>query len=361
MKKIAVLARSFSTGGAQRVTANLCSALVKSGYEVDAICLYEMKFDYPLDCKVNIIDKTTSGNRFFRLFRRLLSILSIFTSNEYSAVVDLVPCYRYFNVIKRFAKIPYITSERMFPDKCYSAKQKRSVQLAYNDAALVIFQTNEQAKCFDLEAIGQYAIIPNAVLDWLPIAPQAASPVVISAARMNPQKNLPLLVEAFSRMRAEVPDAHLIIVGASTDYDQEAGRVLESIDNLNLSQHVTLLDFSSDVHSLIAASMMFVSSSEYEGIQNSLLEALTMGVPCIATDCLGGGAREVLCNGEYGHLVPRDSPDALSQAMIDVANHYIEEKHRAEIASAKVRALYSPKRIYGEWIGAISTVIEKFA
>ena len=63
---------------------------------------------------------------------------------------------------------------------------------------------------------------------------------------------------------------------------------------------------------------MFVSSSDFEGISNSMLEALGMGLPVVVTDCPVGGARMVIKSGENGILVPVGDTQAMYEAMRSV-------------------------------------------
>ena len=60
---------------------------------------------------------------------------------------------------------------------------------------------------------------------------------------------------------------------------------------------------------------MFVSSSDFEGISNSMLEALGMGLPAVVTDCPVGGARMVIKSGKNGILVPVGDTQAMYEAM----------------------------------------------
>ena len=60
---------------------------------------------------------------------------------------------------------------------------------------------------------------------------------------------------------------------------------------------------------------MYVSSSDFEGISNSMLEALGMGLPTVVTDCPVGGARMVINSGENGILVPVGDTKAMYEAM----------------------------------------------
>ena len=94
----------------------------------------------------------------------------------------------------------------------------------------------------------------------------------------------------------------------------------------------------------IRDSAMFVLSSDYEGISNSMIEALAMGVPVISTDCPVGGSRAYIKNGISGILTPVGDKEALTKAMMKVA----DSPQFAEILSqngAKIKETYSLSRI----------------
>ncbi|MDU6786002.1 MAG: glycosyltransferase, partial [Veillonella sp.] len=76
--------------------------------------------------------------------------------------------------------------------------------------------------------------------------------------------------------------------------------------------------FASNILEKVAPCSMFVSSSDFEGISNSMLEALGMGLPVVVTDCPVGGARMVIKSGENGILVPVGDTQAMYEAMRSV-------------------------------------------
>ena len=104
-------------------------------------------------------------------------------------------------------------------------------------------------------------------------------------------------------------------------------------------------------HLMIDATM-YVSSSNYEGISNSMLEALGMGIPTIVTDCPVGGARMVINNGLNGVLVPVGDTNAFYLAMKKI----IEDKEFARSISkeaVKISKVYPIEIISKEWIEVI--------
>ena len=64
--------------------------------------------------------------------------------------------------------------------------------------------------------------------------------------------------------------------------------------DIGISDKVVFKGFDKDVHNKIKSARMFISTSDYEGISNSMLEALAIGLPCVCTDCPAGGARMVI-------------------------------------------------------------------
>ena len=76
----------------------------------------------------------------------------------------------------------------------------------------------------------------------------------------------------------------------------------ELLVELDIVDFVSLTGFIDSPESIVSHADFFVSSSLYEGVSNSLLESLALGVPVIATDC-PSGIREIVTNGENGYLV----------------------------------------------------------
>ena len=351
---IAVLARSFSTGGAQRVTANICSFLAKRGFEVEAILLYENRTDYPIDPRVKIVDRCPSpkAGKVVSVIHRIASIGRIMRSRKYAAVIDLVPCYRYFNLFAWCGLPKYIASERMYPDACYTKRQRRIVEKAYRKASLVVFQSSEQADCFASRDEMKRVVIPNAVMEGLP-ARSLPGRDIVTAARFHEQKNLPMLIRGFAKFSRQRPGYRLRLLGEGPD--EAKLRLL--VQELGIEDAVSLEPFTKNVHEIMMSSTMFVSTSHYEGIQNSLLEAAAIGVPCIATDCLGGSARIVLGDGEWGSIVPVDDVDALADSMIEIVDRRDWAEKRAAVGARELRRRFSPEAIYGQWVDAIDEVV----
>ena len=90
------------------------------------------------------------------------------------------------------------------------------------------------------------------------------------------------------------------------------------IKELSLEGFVELPGYIRNVASCIREDGIFVLSSDFEGIPNALIEAMSVGLPCVATDCTPGGPAFLTNNGERGLLVPIQDVDAMAGAIISL-------------------------------------------
>ena len=145
-------------------------------------------------------------------------------------------------------------------------------------------------------------------------------PLIIGAGRFVPQKDFETLIRAFSRVRARRP-ARLALLGDGPD----RARLLRLVSQLGLQGDVELPGWVKDVPDWLGRADLLVSSSRYEGLQGTLIEALALGCPVVATDSPGGN-REILDHGRLGPLVPVGDVLAMAEAMIATLDSPPDEK-----------------------------------
>ena len=142
-------------------------------------------------------------------------------------------------------------------------------------------------------------------------APSSARwpPVVLAAGRLTRQKNFPLLIRAFHRVRSGRP-LRLVILGAGP----ERARLEQLVESLGLQDAVSLPGWTANPLACMARADLFVMSSRWEGLPLALIEALASGCPVVSTDCRHGPS-EILDGGAFGRLVPPGDEAALADAM----------------------------------------------
>jgi glycosyltransferase involved in cell wall biosynthesis len=135
--------------------------------------------------------------------------------------------------------------------------------------------------------------------------------VILGIGRFMPQKDFPLLLRAFARVKRQANDTKLILLGDGPDR-----RELRSLaKDLNIEGGVDMPGFVSNPYAYLSRASLFVLSSIHEGLPTVLVEALACGCPVVSTNC-PSGPDEILEGGTWGPLVPVGDVSALAQAMI---------------------------------------------
>lgn len=132
------------------------------------------------------------------------------------------------------------------------------------------------------------------------------------ARLMYPTKDQKTLLRAVRLIADREPKFQLNIVGDGPHRNE----IVQLAADLNLGANVRFLGCRHDVPQLLADAGLFVLSSVTEGLSLTLLEAMAMGLPIVATRV--GGNPEVVEDGTTGLLVPPQSPQAMADAMLSL-------------------------------------------
>ena len=166
-------------------------------------------------------------------------------------------------------------------------------------------------------------------------------PVFIAVGRLTPQKNFPLLLRSFKQVLTHRP-CHLAILG-----EGESRQSLECLaSSLGIESDVWLPGYQANPYAFMARSHALVSSSDYEGLSNVLIEGLALKLQVVATDCPSGSA-EILAGGNHGFLVPPRDEKALADAMIRAITQPIS------VDFEKAIERFSPERITDQYLDVL--------
>lgn len=223
-------------------------------------------------------------------------------------------------ILKAVESLPFpvILSERSDP-KRYLCTRYANVffHRYYNSVRAIVFQTPYALECYPTEVQSKGVVIPNPIKENLPIPYTGTrKKIVVNYCRLTPEKNLKLLIDAFVDFYSIHKDYRLEIYGDGPCRKE----LITYIQEQKAEGVIEILPYASEIHEKIRSYAMFVSSSDWEGLSNSMLEAMAIGLPTICTDCDGGGARFVIKDGKTGLLVPKKQVEAMSAAMSMVAD-----------------------------------------
>ncbi|MBI3169151.1 MAG: glycosyltransferase [Chloroflexi bacterium] len=190
-------------------------------------------------------------------------------------------------------------------------------------------------------------VIPNAIeyVDWSldpqiratirkQIVGDANRVIIISVGRLLPQKGFEDLIDAFAILHQSHPQAFLVIAG---DGDLR-GMLEEKINNLRLSEHARLLGRRSDIPNLLAASDVFTLASHWEGLPIAVLEAMTAGLPIVATD-VGDNAWAI---GSAGMVVPPHQPEVLARTLSALLDDPAQCESLGRAARVRIKETFDP-------------------
>lgn len=334
--KIVFVLPDMPGGGSERVVAMLANEYVKRGYQTAILLFAGNRIAYPLDKRIEICitGKPSGGNPFIQL-SRLIKMRNFYKKNKGCYIFSFCVRGSIFSVIAATG-IPhrFLVSERNDPTRISGQKLR---DWSYRKAEKLIFQTEDMKKCFSEDIQKKSAVIPNPVADNMPEPFRGKrKKQIVSVGRLQPQKNHKLLLNAFADFVKVHSDYEMHIFGVGeleSDLKKQA-------EKLNIKDKVIFKGFSPNVQQEIWDSAMFVLSSDYEGISNSMIEALAMGVPVISTDCPVGGSRTYIENNINGILVPVGDKKALLEAMIKIADNP-EFAEKLSMNGTKIQEKYS--------------------
>ncbi len=170
--------------------------------------------------------------------------------------------------------------------------------------------------------------------------------------RLVEQKGIPYALEAMRRIRAQFPQAHLVIAGDG----EKADELRRLASALGMADRVHWLGWRSDAADLMAAFDLLLAPSLWEGFGLVLLEAMARRVPVIASRV--GAIPEVIVHGESGILIePRDVA-ALAQAMARLLDDRALRKYMGLLGAARLEERFSIRRMVEGTIAVYQRILE---
>lgn len=305
--------------------------------------------DYDLHKNVKrIVVQTDGKNRIKRFNDRVLSIRRIVEREKFDCIISFSAIPNIQILMATIGmRIPIIISERTDPSRypdSFAGKFLRKI--LYGRAQSIVFQTPDARDYFPKYIRNKSVIIPNPLSNSIPdIYEGEREKKVVGVGALVEQKNWSVLLKACVGFLKEHDDYQVHIYGEGDERDK-----LQNIINNNalLRGKVFLMGFSSNVLSEIRNARIYVSSSDYEGISNAMLEALALGIPSICTDCPVGGARQFISNGKNGILVKVRDSSALEDAMNLLASND-DFCYELSANAVKIRGILETKVIVDKW------------
>ena len=339
---------------------NLANYLSDFGHKVEILTMGEAPAAEPLRDNVTyspLLRDEERSNPLGNNVKRILRLRRYMKKEAVDAYVVMLPVTTELMLrFSRLTKAPIIVSERADP-KVYAKKTQKKLARLASRASGWVFQTEEVASWYAPHLKGTPArVIANAINPVFirPAYEGEREKVILGAGRLTEQKNFPLLIRAFARIAPKFPEHKLVIYGKGGLLDSLKALAAE----LGVGERVEFPGYVPDMPARLEKASMFVLSSDYEGMPNALMEAMASGLPCVSTDCGGGGARFLIENETNGLLVPQKDEEAMAAAMERILS---DEAFAASLGNEarKLQEVLAPEKIYGEWEKFILKTVEE--
>lgn len=322
-KRILFIIPFLSSGGAERVVSIWCSELARMGNEIHLLVFYRVDDEYPIDDNVvlHIIKNKKYDYDNMTKIEKLKEIRNVFKIVKPTIVLPFVD---YVGVMTTVSKIGLpIKNIETIRNNPMCNPQKRIQRIIRNISVLLskrcIVQNKSQMEYFPKWMRKKMIILSNPISSIFIKKEKAYKPdftKIVAVGRLEKQKNYPLLIKAFYEIAMKYENIVLSIYGEGSLHSE----LNNYINKLNLQGKVCLCGRTKNIEDELLQSDLYVLSSDWEGMPNSLMEAMAVGLPCISTDCKTGPA-ELIEDGVNGYLIPVDDKDALVNSIMKVINN----------------------------------------
>jgi glycosyltransferase involved in cell wall biosynthesis len=324
MKKVLFLIYQLVGGGAEKVMVDIVNHMDKSKYDITVMTVIDCTKDKHIltnGIKYKYIFKDFL--KFDRLFFKLMKsatpqfLHSLFIKEKYDveiAALEGIPSKiisgcKYPDT-KKIAIIHADASNIAWPSNRYKDFNQEYESYKSFDS-LIFVSRNTQRKFlekFKVDSRKTFVVynpfdmdyIKNKSAELVDDYKKTCSILFCAIGRLEKVKGFDRLIEAFNVVQKQYNDIGLIIVGEGKDRDL----IRKLIDKYNLNNKISLLGYRTNPYKYLRMSDCYICSSRSEGLSSTVIEAMILGVPIIATDC--GGMDELLEDYKNGIIVDND-------------------------------------------------------
>lgn len=327
--RILIYMPNLSGGGAEKVVVNIIKLIDKNCYDIHLVLAQETGEYLNLIPKYVHLHSLSSRKVMFSIFKLYKKIDEIkpdiiFTSLIRTSIALYLALFflpgKKIKVIHRSPNSPKL----LLKNKQLSFFMRYLLQKAYQHASLIIAQTPEMKS-----EINQYY---NVSLDKIKVylnpidkeqidksLQNTRNPFnekninIVAAGRLTYQKGFDTLILSFKKVTEYNEKFKLYIIGQGSL--NEINKLKESISNNKLEKNVFLLGFQANPYVYFKFANLYVLSSRWEGLPNTILENLYLNKPIVATKCIPF-MDELIHNKKNGLLVNIDDKEALTNAIL---------------------------------------------
>lgn len=357
--KIFFYISTLGKGGAERVVTQLAKEFGKQDNNVTITTSYREENEYEIPSyirRINLLKEKDTSNKIKRNLRLISKLRKIIKRDNPDLLISFMQEPNVRSIIAtRGLRTKSIISVRNDPKMEYPETIGNIIsKYLLPKADGCVFQTEDAKKYFPKKLQEKSTIIFNQVDHRFFDVKKKEGEDIVSIGRLSPQKNHKMLINAFEKVNQKFPNEKLLIYGQGELKEE----LEDEINKRGLEHNIHLMGLTSDVPKVLSKAKMFILSSDYEGMPNTLLEAMAVGLPCISTDCPCGGPRTIIEHREDGLLVPINDEKELERSILLL----LEDKKFSNRISRNAKEkseIFKPSYIFKQWKDYFVEVISR--
>ncbi|MDB5824854.1 MAG: hypothetical protein JWR21_3558 [Herminiimonas sp.] len=352
-----MLTSSLDLGGAERAASGLCNAWAERGDNVTLIATFSGggKPFYPISRNVELIFLAdvvgVKRVNVISYLKRLYALRGLLAARRPDLIVSFLPNVNIAAVLaSSFLRIPVIISERSDPPIDHRFHFLDLLRrLIYPFADMLTVQTNgvvPKARSM-YPGLRALHVVPNGLPSEILSYTKryvGERKILLSLGRLSAEKQIDKLLDAYFGLATSFYDWDLHIYGVGA----ERAALERKVHEAQLESRVFFKGATSEPWQVMADADAFVLVSRCEGFPNALLEAMGVGLPCVAFDC-PSGPREIMRGGEAGRLVALDDEDALVATLKELMENPALRSSLGLLAREEVSSRYSFPAVLARW------------
>lgn len=235
-------------------------------------------------------------------------------------------------IVGKLLKIKVIYTPHAFSYLSAESNLKRRIFLKiekfFSKGDVLLLATSMSERNRAIEEVGfnsQKAFHINNAINSIVKIPNSTIPVtwpkeyICTVGRPSFQKNIELMIEVIDKLN-ETRDMHLVVMGVGHHSDR-LSNIKELIKKKNLQEKVTLIDWTNrdNILNIISKSILYISTSKYEGMPYSVIESIALSKPCVVSNC--DGNKDIIKDGYNGFIIPDENPDLFVTKLVNLLSN----------------------------------------
>ena len=358
--RIVFVSGNLFDGGAQRVISVVSNELAEKGHEVALLLFSRNEKEYSINEKIKVFSLADKFEDYKNIseFKRIKLIRNILKGFKPDVAVGFIEGGYGLYLSSFGLKFKKVSSARINPKYIIEEKGLRAYinKLWFKNSNLIILQTESQEKFAPKSWLKKSVVIANPVSEKAlnnQVVYNDTCTNIVMAGRLSKQKNYSMAFDAMKTLIKDYPEIKLNVFGQGELQEE----LLAEIEEKGLQNNVFLKGWTTNTVKEYCEHDIYLMTSNFEGMPNSLMEAMAVGLPCISTDCETGPS-DLIDDGINGFLVGVNNAIELAEKIKKIIEMPKEKRvEMGKLAKRKMQEEFNNQAIATKWEQAFENLI----